>query len=204
MTFKLRLVILLALSLLLTSCQEESGERGAWVPAIEQTGFEYLSESAARVEAALQNGREKLLAGEKEEALTSFDDADDATQVLIYYDIPMTEARQLIYDAARLHALQRQQEALAHLNRSSEILLKIEQLGSPQVQSAMQELRSMASELKLLLEEEQAASTAGAQAKVSKAVAAKFYELGHKINLLALKSDQVLSGTGIGGGLKAR
>lgn len=62
----------------------------------------------------------------------------------------------------------------------------------------------MISELKALLEEEHAATTAGAQAELSRTVAAKFYELGHKVNLLALKSDQVLSGADFGNGMKAQ
>jgi len=204
MNIKICLVMLLAMSVLLVSCREDSGERGSWMPAIEQTGFEYLSESAERIERALQDAREKLLADDKEAALASLAGADDTTQILMYYDIPMTEARQLIYDAGRLHAIRRQQDALAHLNRSAEILLKVEQLGSSSVQAAMQELRSMISELKALLEEEHAATTAGAQAELSRTVAAKFYELGHKVNLLALKSDQVLSGADFGNGMKAQ
>jgi hypothetical protein len=198
MNIRICLVMLLAMSILLSSCQEESGERGSWVPATEQTGFEYLSESAARIEGALQNARENLLAGDKEAALASLADADNSAQVLLAYDIPMTEARQLIYDAGRLHALRRPQDALVHLQRSAEILLKIEQLGSPPVQAAMQELRTMTSELQMLVEEEHAATTAESQAKVSRIVADKFYELGHKVNLLALKSDLVLSGADFG------
>jgi len=203
MKIKISLAMVLVISALLTSCQEDSAERSSWVPAIEQTGFEYLNESAARIEAALLDSREKLLAGDQEKSLASLADAENTVQVLRYYDVPMTEVRQLIYDASRLHALQRSQDALEHLNRAAEILLKIEQQGSPPVQKSMQELRSMASELQMLLEEERRAPTSESQANVSRKVAANFSELGHKVNLLALKSDLVLSGADFSHGMKA-
>jgi len=203
MKIKISLAMVLVISALLTSCQEDSAERSSWVPAIEQTGFEYLNESAARIEAALLDSREKLLAGDQEKSLASLADAENTVQVLRYYDVPMTEVRQLIYDASRLHALQRSQDALEHLNRAAEILLKIEQQGSPPVQKSMQELRSMASELQMLLEEERRAPTSESQVNVSRKVAANFSELGHKVNLLALKSDLVLSGADFSHGMKA-
>jgi hypothetical protein len=203
MKIKISLAMVVVISALLTSCQEDSAERSSWVPAIEQTGFEYLSQSAARIEAALLDSREKLIAGDQEKSLASLADAEDAAQVLRYYDVPMTEVRQLIYDASRLHALLRSQDALEHLNRSAEILLKIEQQGSPPVQKSMQGLRTMTSELQMLLEEERRAPTSGSQASVSRKVAAKFSELGHKVNLLALKSDLVLSGADFSHGMKA-
>ena len=203
MTIKLSPVLILAMGVLLISCQEDSAERSAWVPAIEQTGFEYLNESVARIDAALRDSRRNLLGGDQEKSLASLAAAEDAVRVLRYYDVPITEARQLIYDASRLHALQHRQDALEHLGRSAEILLKIEQQGSPPVQRSMQELRVMTTELQMLMKEENVAPTIEARAKLSKKVADRFSELGHKINLMALKSDLMLSGADFSNGEKA-
>lgn len=186
--------MILGVVLLLVSCQEDSAERGSWVPAMEQTGFESLRDSGERIQAALQDSREKLAAGHDAEALASLADAENAGRILLYYDVPMTEVRQLIYDAGRLHALNRQAEARNHLVRAAEIALKIETSGSLSLQQAMQQLRAAMSALQMLLEDEQRATTAAAQLDLSRKVAAQFQELGHKVNLLVLKSDLVLSG----------
>lgn len=186
--------MILGVILLLASCQEERAERGAWVPAMEQTGFESLRDSGTRIEAALQGAREKLAAGHAAEALASLAEAENAARILMYYDVPMTEVRQLIYDAGRLHALNRQAEARNHLARAAELLLQVETSGSHALQSAMQQPRAATSALQMLLEEEQRAATAAAQLDLSRKITAQFQELGHKVNLLVLKSDLVLSG----------
>ncbi len=191
-------VMILGMMALLGACHEDAVERGSWVPALEQTGFEYLRDSGGRIQAALQAGQEELAAGNAVEALASLADAENATRILLYYDVPITEVRQLIYDAGRMHALQRQQEALNLLDRSAKVLLEVEQHGSNSVQQAIQELRTMTSDLQMLLAEETQAMTARSKASLSKMVSAKFEVLGHKVNLLALKSDMVLSGADFG------
>ena len=62
------------------------------------------------------------------------------------------------------------------------------------MQNAIRELRFMISDLRILLEEEKGATIAKAQVELSRNIAAKFRELGEKINLLTFKSDLVLSG----------
>jgi hypothetical protein len=190
--------MILAMLVLLTSCQDDFVDRGAWVPAIEQTGFEYLRESGVRIQTALQAGREELAAGNVVEAMTSLADAENATNILLYFDVPITEVRQLIYDAGRMHALQRQQEALTLLDRSAHVLLEVEQHGGNSVQQAIQELSAMTSDLQMLLAEEARAMTARSKTSLSIMVARKFEELGHKVNLLALKSDMILSDADFG------
>lgn len=197
------LLILVGL-LLLVSCQDEPAARGAWVPAIEQTGFEYLQASGGRIQQALQTGREQLVAGNAAGALASLADAEDAVRVLLYYDVPMTEVRQQIYDAGRLHALQRQQDALNLLERSAKLLLEVEQHGNNAVQQAIQELRAMTADLQMLLAEETQSTTERSKADLSRRVAAKFELLGHKVNLLALKGDMVLSGADFDQEMKAQ
>ncbi len=186
--------IILGTALLMISCQEDSGARGSGDPAIEQAGFGYLTDSGVRIQKALQTGREKLTAGNEPAALASIKDAESAVWILLYYDVPMTEVRQLIYDAGRIHAMQRQQDALNLLKRSAEILLEVEQRGGSSVHEAMQEIRATTSDLQMLLEEETKTREAKPKAELSKKVAAKFEVLWHKVNMLVLKSNIVLSG----------
>jgi hypothetical protein len=180
--------------LFLVSCQNDFPERGGWTPAIEDTGFEYLNVSGERILMALQTGRGRLVDGNSSEAMASIVEAEDAVHVLLGFDVPMTEVRQLIYDAGRLHALKRLNDSLNHLHRSAGILDQIEKHWNTPVQHAIRELRFMISDLRILLEEENGATIANTQVELSRKVAAKFRELGEKINLLTLKSDLVLSG----------
>jgi hypothetical protein len=191
----LQIGTILGAMLLLVACHEEIPERDSWVPALEQTGFEYLSDAGARIQKALQTARGKMASGNPAAALSSIAEAENAVQVLRYYDIPITEVRQLIYDAGRLHALNRQQDALNYLDKSTELLLKMEQHGDQPLRQALQEIRDMTADLRLRLADEQSAATLHAQAELSGRVAAKFHELGHKINLLALKSAMLLAGS---------
>jgi len=186
--------LLLGLLLLLEACQNSSPPRDSWVPVLEQTGFEFLNHSGERIQKALQAGTTQLVAGRKTEALASLADAEKMVRVLLYYEIPMTEVRQLVYDAGRLHALHRQDDALHYLDRALEKLTAIEKHGSTSVLSLMQETRSKIDDLRSLLEDERMAMTGKDQADLSGVIAAKFNELGHKVNLLALKSEMVLAG----------
>lgn len=183
------------LLLLLGACQNSPPAREAWVPVMEQTGFEFLNHSGERIQKALQASRTQLVAGRNPEALTSLADAENMVRVLLYYDVPMTEVRQLVYDAGRLHALQRREDALHYLDSANVKLADIERHGSVSVQTLMQETRSMVDSLRALLDEERRATAAKDQVALSRVIAAKFEELGHKVNLLALKSDMVLAGT---------
>ena len=178
----------------MTSCQETSPPRSSWIPDMEQTGFEYLTLSGERIQKSLQTGREQLAADRTSDAMTNLVAAEDLLRVLLYYDIPMTEARQLVYDAGRLHALNRSGEAMHYLGEADAKLKEVELHGGMTVQPLIQQTRAMLGNLRVLLEEEGQAKTANGQVEISKKVAEKFYDLGHKINLLALKKDLVLSG----------
>ena len=187
--------LLTGLLLLLGACQSPPQERDVWVPVMEQTGFEFLNQSGERLQKALQDGRTQLAAGHNPEALAHLADAENMVRVLLYYDVPITEVRQLVYDAGRLHALERREEALRYLDSANLKLADIARHGSTSVQILIQETRAMVDDLRSLLDEERMAIAAKDQIDLSGAIAAKFEELGHKVNLMALKSDMVLAGT---------
>ena len=178
----------------LPSCQNSTAPRGSWVPEMEQTDFEYLRDAGERIKKDLQAVREHLSEGRTDNALASLAKAQDATKVLVYYGIPMTEVRQLIYDASRFHALERLKESVAHIDKAEEVLNEISQHGNTPILDMLKEPHAMVDELQSLLEKEYKMSTTREQDIVSLKVAEKFQELGHKINMMALKSDIVLSG----------
>lgn len=198
------LLLGLLLLLLLGACQNSPPAREIWVPVMEQTGFEFLNHSGERIQKALQASRTQLVAGRNPEALASLAEAENMVRVLLYYDVPMTEVRQLVYDAGRLHALQRREDTLHYLDSANLKLADIEMHGSASVQTLMQETRSMVDGLRALLDEESRATAAKDQVDLSRIIAAKFEKLGHKVNLLALKSDMVLAGTDFHDELRVR
>ena len=195
MKTRIYFVLLPGLLLLLGACQSPPPERDAWVPVMEQTGFEFLNQSGERLQEALQAGRTQLVAGHNPEAMARLADAENMVRVLLYYDVPITEVRQLVYDAGRLHALERREEALRYLDSANVKLADIAKHGSTAVQILIQETRSMVDDLRSLLDEERMAIAAKDQIDLSATIAAKFEALGHKVNLMALKSDMVVAGT---------
>ena len=179
---------------ILASCQQEPPvARGSWTPAVEQTGFEYLDQAAKRILQSVRQGKAALLV-DRRAAGASLAEAEDAVRVLLFYDIPITEARQLIYDAARLHALVRHQDAIQHLDKANQTLDKINRHVSANVRKAVVDLQSQVVALRTVIETEQKAVSPQRQAEISNDVSRKFQALGHSVNMMALKSDMVLSG----------
>lgn len=187
------LLAVVALTMLI-SCQDSSVPRGYWVPEIEETGFGYLRDIGGQVKTAVQLARVQLSEGKTSDAMDTLTKAEDEMKLLVYYDIPITEARQLVYDASRLHAMERHEDSLAHLDRAERVLNTITAHGTTMVVETLQKILTMVDELQGLLGEEQRMTSPKLSAEGSLKVAAKFQELGHKINMMAIKSDLVLSG----------
>ena len=102
-----------------------------------------------------------------------------------FYFVPMSETRQLVYDADRLFYLGRIPEAKRKLGRAKDFLLGVGQ-------AERHRLRKPANELVLLLDE--------LLLTIDKApgnAPAKFQLVGDRINLMLLKGDLVLSGAGL-------
>ena len=109
----------------------------------------------------------------------------------------MTEVRQLIYDADRLYALDREQEMGRRLDRAAEMLAEIKAKGNPAMHQAAAEILIQLEELKILLAESGSSRAASRQAA---AVTETFQELGHAVNLLILKSGLLFSAEDFGSG----
>ena len=162
---------------------------------MEETGFGYLTDMGGRVKVELQTVKGQLSEGKTSDAMATLAKAEDKLNALVYYDFPITEARQLVYDSSRLHAMEHRNESLAHLDRAESVLNTIAAHGNVTIVKTLEKTLAMVDELQLLLEDERRKTSPKERAEMSLKVAAKFQELGHKINMMAIKSDLVLSGS---------
>jgi hypothetical protein len=185
--FLLSIVVAVTLSALpgLPGCRSE--KTTPWVPVLEETGFSYLEETAARIRESQQQAQQDIAAGRTDDARVSLQHAAEAAAVLAFYDIPVTEVRQLVYDAGRLYALDRHQQAERKLERAAGLMQQIGKSDGPTLLREATEVFLLIKDLLLAMEVNPAS------------VPEKFKALGHKVNLLALKSGLVLSGAEFSG-----
>lgn len=179
---------------MLTGCQDSVVERGTWVPALEATGFSHLKTAGERLQASLSDLHSDLSQGKAEDARQEVENAQKHIRALVYYDIPITEIRQLIYDAGRLHALNRHDATLEHLNRADHLLGEIQTHGNTSLHQALQEPRVMIEKLRQTLEQERQTTSTKYLIELSHSAAAQFSDLGHKVNMMAVKGDLIISG----------
>ncbi|MDT8422005.1 MAG: hypothetical protein RQ754_16375 [Desulfuromonadales bacterium] len=187
-------IVLACALLMLTGCQDSAVERGAWVPALEDTGFSHLKTAGDRLQASLSKLQSDLSQEKVEDARQEIEIAQKHIRALVYYDIPVTEIRQLVYDAGRLHALNRHDATLEHLNRADHLLGEIETHGNASLHQALQEPRVMIEKLRETLEQERQTTSTKYLVELSHSAAAQFSDLGHKVNMMAVKGDLILSG----------
>jgi hypothetical protein len=180
--FLLSIVVAVTLSALpgLPGCRSE--KTTPWVPDLEETGFSYLEETARRIRESQQQAQQDLAEGRTDDARVSLQRAAEAAAVLVLYDIPITEVRQLVYDAGRLYALDRHQQAERKLDRAAGLMQQIGGSDGPTLLRESTEVFLLIKDLLLSMEVNPAS------------VPEKFKSLGHKVNLMALKSGLVLSG----------
>jgi hypothetical protein len=171
----------LLLGLILCGCRAEQ-EAPPWIPVLEPTSFSYLGRSS-------DQGLEEVRA-----ALKALDAADrPATEAALrkirhsflqlrHYFIPMTEVRQLIYDAERLYALKRTDTARDHLVRAQKILAETAASGGTVMEKNCEEVDVMLQQLLSAMERSAAD------------VGDRFHALGNRVNLLLVKGDLILAG----------
>ncbi len=188
------LLIVFAL-LVLSACWDSAGQKGTWIPALEDTGFTHLKTTGESLEVSLKNLRANMDKEQWPEARQSLAEAEEKVRTLLYYDIPITEVRQLIYDAGRFHALDRHDETLEYLNRADKLLGDIGKHGNPSLREAIQTPRLMIEKLREVLDQEHLATSTKYRVEISHSVAEQFSALGHKVNMMAIKGGLLLYGT---------
>jgi hypothetical protein len=188
-------VLMICALLALSACRDGAVQQGIWKPVLEDTDFSHLRTTGERLQVSLVTLRSNLAKGQVSEARRSLEGAEEKVRILMYYDIPITEVRQLIYDAGRLQALNRYDETLENLHRADQLLGDIGAHGNLSLQHALQVPRVMIEKLRETLEQQRQTTSTKYVAELSDAVTGQFSELGHKVNMMAIKGDLVLSGT---------
>ena len=149
---------------------------------MEESGFSFLEDTAQRIRGFQLQAQRDLAAGRVDDARVSLQNAAAATAVLAFYDIPVTETRQLVYDAGRLFALGQHQQAVLKLDRAAGLMQQVGEKDGPMLRNEANEVLLAIGDLRLAMQEKSAA------------VPEKFKALGHRVNMMALKSDLILSG----------
>lgn len=179
---------------ILLSCRDTFAPKGECAPVFEQTGYEYLNTAGERLNKSLQTSIELLNKGRQADALENLTIAKNEAFILIYFDIPITEARQLIYDAGHMHTMGYHKEASIYLSRVEFIIDKIMQHMNEPVRESLRRLYLMTTEIRLLIEEESQIKSDEELLNIAAEISTKTNMLGHKVNMMALKSDLLLSG----------
>jgi hypothetical protein len=188
-----QIVLFSVLGLLLNACEADQ-KSVTGLPLLEPTSFSSLENSVSQGLKEIDQVEEDLAAGKQKDAQKNLLKVRTALLELKYYFIPMTQVRQVIYDAGHLQATGRQLDALAHLARADRLLGDIETHGIGSFHKALQELRVMIEKLRETLEQERQTTSNKDLADLSKSAAAQFSELGHKANMMVIKGDLILSG----------
>jgi len=98
------------------------------------------------------------------------------------YFLPMTEVRQLVYDADRVYFLGLKDDAREKLRGAAALLEKVGAVGGKGVEEAVSEVVVMINDLERGIDSE------------PQQVAGKMRTLGEKVNLMLLKGELILAG----------
>lgn len=146
-----------------------------WKPVLEESGFAYLDSAVDQAVGAVEEARQSGAPSDLRGAATSL-------RRLQRYYVPMTEVRQLTYDADRLYYLGDIVGAVESLDRARERLLGVAAAGGADLQKSLDEVALLIDGVVLAVRERRPQ------------VSERFRELGHRVNLLLLKGELTLAG----------
>ncbi len=164
-----------------SGCRPSERPPEPWVPVLEDTSFSYLKDSVSEAVATLEEARKRIRDGEQGSEALLQPAIDSLLKLRLYY-VPMTEVRQLVYDADRLFYLKQGQQAQERLNRASEMLVSIATADGLHLEESVNELISMIDDLVVNIQESSASASE------------KLRDVGHRVNFMCLKGELVLSG----------
>lgn len=179
------LFLLLGLFVGFVACKLLQKTPEPWIPVLEGASFVYLNDPMARAMGSAQTAKDRIESNQVPEASEALEKTMQSLSRLQYYFIPMTETRQLVYDADRLFYLGRIPEAKRKLEQAKEFLRGVGEAEHHRLRKPANEHILLLDELLLTIDE-----TPG-DART------KFQLVGERVNLMLLKGDLVLSGAGI-------
>ena len=175
------ILLLIVFFLPLSACQKEAPR--PWIPVLEQSGFSYLNDVTSELHRQLDQASGELQSGDSPTAIQTLAQAGKTLAKLENYFLPMTEVRQLIYDADRIYYLGDKAATREKLQQARERLVRIGAGGQEAVTMAVNEMISTLDEIELAIETDPATVTE------------KMRRLGEKINLMTIKGELLLSGS---------
>lgn len=181
---KIKYVVFVILSLFLgniSGCRPSERTAEPWIPVLENTSFSYLKNSVSKAVKALKEA-EKRMRNSEEKYDALFQTVMDSLLTLHFYYVPMTEVRQLVYDADRLFYLGQTQQAQQKLNKAHEVLLNMATADGPHLEESVNDVVASIDDLSVNIQES------------SDKVLEKFKEVGQRVNFMCLKGELVLSG----------
>jgi hypothetical protein len=179
------LFLLLGLAVGFFACRLSQKTPDPWIPVLEGTSYAFLNGPLDRAMEATQAAEERVESNQMPEAEEELQTAMESLSRLQFYFIPMTEARQLVYDADRLFFLGRVPEAKRKLAQAKDFLRGIGDAERHRLLKPPNEVFLLLDELLLIIDE------------APHDAPAKFSLIGNRLNLMLLKGDLVLSGAGM-------
>lgn len=168
------------ISVLVSGCRLAPSKPVVWNPVLEPTNFVYLEEVTADAVAHAQETAAALRDGDLETAGRDLAATRTALSKLEHYYIPMTEVRQLVYDADRLYHLHRTGDASQDLDKAKQHLVRIAASDGPLLEKAMEEPITAVDDLRRAMDRSDAD------------VVDRLRVLGDRINLMTLKGELIV------------
>lgn len=164
-----------------SGCQLFESTSKPWVPVFEETTFDYFDEVTQHALSSADEASKEIQAGRCDKAGQKLLETVQSLLKMQRYYIPMTEVRQLVYDADRLFYLKKVDETRSKLKLARETMIQIGNVDGSGLSESAEEVVKMIDELVFAIENS------------SDTVATHFAELGHRVNLMLIKGELVLS-----------
>jgi len=165
----------------LIAFQISPGSSVPWQPVIEKTTFVYMQDILNNIQQPLQQvllPQKERLEPDVRQALQAVE--SNVLKLRTYY-LPLTEVRQLIYDADRLYYLKQPQQAVGKLQKAVTILKHNETSGHINLDKQLNDLIFLVEDLTLSIK------TNPGQ------IAAKFQKVAHRVNMMLYRGELILS-----------
>ena len=171
--------ILPVVVLMLLAC--ESSQQ-PWNPVFEETSFRYLENSISHMLDAINKAENQLKPDKGSQGYASLEEARQRCLTLKDYYIPLTGVRHHIYDADRFYYLKDKDNAKSRLEASRLVVEQINQTAEGgSIDRALAELIAMIDECILSLDGNKQHTYD------------KLRELGHKVNLMLIRGELIVS-----------
>jgi len=163
------------------ACQFFQSTAQPWIPVMEETSFHYLNVPLDEAMVAVQHATSEVTTERYAAADQSLRDASRSLAKLRRFYVPLTEVRQLIYDADRLFYLKRYEMTRKKLAQAKAIMLNMASTGGPMLKTPVEEIIVALDDLLITIE----ISRDGTLEKLG--------ALGHRVNLMLLRGELILA-----------